>query len=119
MRGLGQLLQGLDAQGKHIEIGAIAFKHHPGVGYRQTLGAKSREQGHGGIDSGLDVRPAQLVDVDKTVDKVHQDQSAALANARGAAQALVLVNFIAVHAHPLFVGRMGFVKGRHPIKTHQ
>ena len=87
--------------------------------YGQAFGAKGREQGHGGVGGSLDVRPAQLVDVDKTIDKVHQDQTAALANARGAPQALVLVNFIAVHAHPLFVGRMGFVKGGHPIKTHQ
>ena len=94
----GELLQRRHTQGKDVGVGTVGFKHHTGVHHRQVVLAKVREQRHGVVGRGFNVRAAELVEVHKAVDEVDQDERALVAYAAAPAQALVAVNVVFVHA---------------------
>ena len=57
------------------------------------------QQSHRLVCRGLNVRPPQLIDIDKAIDKVHQDQGAPAPDAAGPAQTLMLINSVFIHGH--------------------
>ena len=94
---LGQGLQGFDACGKQVAVRPIRFKYHPRVHHGQAPRSEGLQQGHSGHYRVLYGRPAELLGVDKAVDKVDHQQAATLTDACRVAKALALVNLFGVH----------------------
>ena len=89
-------------------VGAIFFEHHTREDDRQLALPEHFQQRLRGLGSLLDMRTTELVDIDKAIDEIDQDETATLTDARCSAQALMPVDLFLVQGLTTFGNsRMG------------